>query len=300
VIVLVPADALRPRRPDEHFAAEAAAAAAVGATVALVDHDALTEPGGAQRAVARVGAGTAGAVYRGWMLSASQYAAFAEALAERKVTLRTSAAQYRKAHELPGWYPALAGVTPESAWTVTDGEQDFSRACRALGAGAAVVRDYVKSMKHYWDEAAFIPDLADQAAAWRVASRLRELREDEFAGGFVLRRFEDFASAEVRTWWVDGACRLVTAHPDTPAELPPPDVDLAVMAVDNPGAWSQQEAGALLHPNDAARVHAALSDTGYTVVPEEPLWQPYDGDSPLRTHRPGHTATWWTRFFDYL
>ena len=62
------------------------------------------------------------------------------------------------------------------------------------------MRDYVKSMKHYWDEAAFIPDLGDEAAAWKVASRLRELREGKFAGGFVLRRFEEFASAEVRTW----------------------------------------------------------------------------------------------------
>ena len=98
---------LRPRRPDEHFAAEAAAAAARRAPlVALVDHDALTEPGGAQRAVARVGEGEAGAVYRGWMLSAGQYAAFAAALAARGVTLRTSPAQYRKAHELPGWYSA--------------------------------------------------------------------------------------------------------------------------------------------------------------------------------------------------
>jgi ATP-grasp domain, R2K clade family 3 len=43
----------------------------------------------------------------------------------------------------------------------------------------------------------------------------------------VLRRFEDFASAEVRSWWIDGQCKLVTAHPDTPAELPPPDLDLA-------------------------------------------------------------------------
>jgi hypothetical protein len=36
----------------------------------------------------------------------------------------------------------------------------------------------------------FIPDVADTAAAWRVASRLRELRGDDFVGGFVLRRFE--------------------------------------------------------------------------------------------------------------
>jgi len=75
---------------------------------------------------------------------------------------------------------------------------------------------------------------------------------------------------------------------------------LAVVTVDNPGAWSQEEADALLHPDDAGRVHAALNDTGYTVVPEEPLWQPYEGDSPLRTCYPGNAATWWTRFFDYL
>jgi hypothetical protein len=89
-----------------------------------------------------------------------------------------------------------------------------------------VLRDYVKSMKHYWHEAAYIPDTAVHAAAWKVAARFRELREEEFTGGFVLRRFEQFTSAEARTWWVGGTCRLVTAHPDTPGDLPP-GIDLA-------------------------------------------------------------------------
>lgn len=81
--------------------------------------------------------------------------------------------------------------------------------------GPAVVRDYVKSMKHYWDEAAFVADVGDGEAAWKVASRLRQLREDDFVGGFVLREFEPFTSAEVRTWWVDGRCVLIGPHPDT-------------------------------------------------------------------------------------
>jgi hypothetical protein len=93
-----------------------------------------------------------------------------------------------------------------------------------------VLRDYVKSMKHYWEEAAFIPDVADLPAAWKIASRFRELRDEEFTGGFVLRRFEDFTSAEVRTWWVDGACRLVTAHPDTPDTPAPESLALAWLA----------------------------------------------------------------------
>lgn len=199
------------------FAAEAAAARAAGIPVALVDHDALTQSGDAGQAVARVPEGHSDAVYRGWMVRAGQYEALAGALAVRGVTLRTSPAQYQRAHELPGWYPAFAGLTPDSAWTSGDDRAAFDKARAELGAsGQAVVRDYVKSMKHYWDTAMYIPDLADTDAAWQVASRFRALREDEYVGGFVLRRFESFTSGEARTWWFNGECALVTPHPDTP------------------------------------------------------------------------------------
>ncbi|MBG6066329.1 hypothetical protein [Micromonospora ureilytica] len=42
MMLLVPANPLRPRRPDDHFAPEAHAARAVGIDVAAIDHDALT------------------------------------------------------------------------------------------------------------------------------------------------------------------------------------------------------------------------------------------------------------------
>ncbi|MEU4164499.1 ATP-grasp domain-containing protein [Actinoplanes sp. NPDC026670] len=231
-MLLVPSDVLRPRRPDEHFADEARAARDAGIEVALVDHDALAR-GDAEAGVARVPAGT-DAVYRGWMLDAGRYAAMAEALAARGVTLRTGPEQYRRAHELPGWYAAVAGDTPESVWTSGDGREDFRRACGELGGGPAVLRDFTKSMKHHWHEAAYIPDVSDGAGAWAVASRFRELRGDGFTGGFVVRRFESFTGAEVRTWWVGGVCRLVTAHPDTSGELPPADVVLPEVGVDLP------------------------------------------------------------------
>jgi ATP-grasp domain-containing protein len=203
--------------------------------VGLVDHNALAAgdgADGAERAVARVpeaeaeAGAMAMAIYRGWMLRAEQYAAFERALAGRGVTLRTSAAQYRRAHEFPGWYEALNVVTPRSVWTSGTDRVAFDTARAELGPGPAVLRDYVKSMKHYWHQAAFIPDLADAEGAWAVASRFLELREDDLVGGFVLRRYESFASAEVRTWWLDGICRLVGPHPDTPDDLPPAEVDL--------------------------------------------------------------------------
>jgi hypothetical protein len=228
MLLLVPADVLRPRRPDEHFAEEAAAAREAGLEVAVIDHDALTRGEPADRAVARVPAG-GDAVYRGWMLRGEQYAAMAGALAARNVSLRTTPEQYQRAHELPGWYDAVREHTPESVWTMDDDRAEFAAACAKLGAGAAVLRDWTKSMKHYWDEAAYIPDVADGDAAWRVAARMRELRGDEFTGGFVVRRFEAFTGAEARTWWIGGECRLVTAHPDTDGQAPPDGLDVTAV-----------------------------------------------------------------------
>jgi hypothetical protein len=242
MIVLFPADGLRPRRPDEHFAAEAAAARDLGLTVAVVDHDALAAGGAAARAVARVPSGDTDttsdttsdtAVYRGWMLDSDRYAEFGAALADRGVALRTDPAAYRAAHELPGWYAALSAVTPESVWTEGTDRAAFDAARTSLAPGPAVLRDHTKSMKHHWAEAMFVPDLADADAAWAVASRFRELREEYgggVRGGFVLRRYERFASAEARTWWVDGRCALVGPHPDAPPGQPWPEPDLTAVA----------------------------------------------------------------------
>jgi hypothetical protein len=223
VLALFPADPLRPRRVDEHFDAEAVAARQLGFDVALVDHDlaARGDAGAAVRAV--TGAGQA--VYRGWMLGAGDYEALAGALAGRGVDLRTSPSAYRRAHELPGWYAALEGLTPPTVWVDGDDPTALVGAARRLAPGPGVLRDFAKSMKHHWHEACYVPDVHDAGGLRRVASRLRELRDDDFTGGYVLRAFEPFASPEVRSWWVDGRCAAVTAHPDTPDDAPPDDVD---------------------------------------------------------------------------
>lgn len=169
VIPLVPRDPLQPRRVDDHFAAEAGAARDAGWTVALVDHDALQRPHGADPIIGRVPA-RGHALYRGWMLRSEQHTDFADALARRDINLCTSPVQYQRAHELPGWYPTMESLTPPSVWTIEDSRDAFDAARLQLGGGPAVLRDYTKSMKHRWHEAAFIPDLADADASWAVAA----------------------------------------------------------------------------------------------------------------------------------
>ena len=70
---------------------------------------------------------------------------------------------------------------------------------------------------------------------------------------------------------------------------------LAVVAVDNPGVWTDAEAALLLHPGDGRLIDSALAEFGYVRVPEEPLWRRYDGVGMRLDGRP-----WWDRFFCYL
>jgi len=256
-VLLFPCDPLNPRRADPHFADEYAAARELERPTALIDHD-LAAGGDPAGAVSKVPA-VQGAVYRGWMLRSEEYAALAVALNARGTTLKTGPDQYRRAHELPGWYAALEVFTPASVWTEGAGRERFDAARSSMGSGPAVLRDYTKSMKHYWHEAMFIPDVTDAEGAWAIAARFLELRADSLVGGFVLRRFEPFVGAEVRTWWLDGQCVLTTAHPDTPdtASAEGPDLgrvrdavvelDLPFVAVDfarhHDGAWRVVELG---------------------------------------------------------
>ncbi|HEX2143387.1 MAG TPA: ATP-grasp domain-containing protein [Glycomyces sp.] len=225
------ADMLRPRRPDEHFAAEAALAAELGATTALIDHDALMR-GETGRAVARVPAGLGECWYRGWMMAADRYAELRRALAARGTHLVTSAEQYRSAHELPGWYETFKAVTPSSRWIPLDAKQipavALERAAGRLPSGPGMVKDYVKSRKGE-PEAFYIDDLADPDLVRKVAGCFIERQGPDLAGGLVLRAFEDFTgmggrAVESRVWWVHSEPVVVGPHPDQPDAVVEPDL----------------------------------------------------------------------------
>jgi hypothetical protein len=69
-------------------------------------------------------------------------------------------------------------------WMLTSGQ--YVALAEALAKGRVVLRtnpdQYRRAKKHYWHEAMFIPELGDDAAAWAVAARFQQLREDDFSG----------------------------------------------------------------------------------------------------------------------
>ncbi|MFD9844066.1 ATP-grasp domain-containing protein [Streptomyces parvus] len=224
------ADPLRASRPDPQFADDLAAARAAGGRIALLDHDALLA-GDAAGAVARVARDSGPYWYRGWMIPSARYAELEAALGARGCSLLTDAVGYRRAHELPGWYAEFDGLTPHSVWRAAvpgdppPSADELAGIAAPLGPGPGIVKDFVKSRKHEWDEACYVPELADRVQLASVVGRFLELQGDFLAGGLVLRAFEPFvAGGEARVWWVDGEAVLVTAHPDTPDRHPVPEL----------------------------------------------------------------------------
>lgn len=190
-------DDLDRRKPDPAYAAEIAALERVSGQYSLVNFDALVNDGDAAKAVRRVPeqAEPCLAMYRGWMLKPSTYSRFYDALVARGMRLINDSAAYVHCHDLPESYRVIKGWTPRSVWLKTEGAADLDQIMDLLqpfGAAPLVLKDFVKSRKHEWNEACYIPSASDRSSVERVVRRFLELTDDGLYEGLVFREFIDF------------------------------------------------------------------------------------------------------------
>lgn len=174
-------------RPDDEYAAEFDQASKLRRKALLFNLDAFLADGSVDLAPAER---PTTLVYRGWMLGCRQYASLYRILGERGYSLINSPEQYRNCHHLPSWYGMLRDCTAESIWT--DGapdEEEVKKLLARMGGRPLIVKDYVKSRKHEWAEACFIPDASDTERAARVVRTFIERQDTDLAGGVVLREF---------------------------------------------------------------------------------------------------------------
>lgn len=270
-IVLFPSLPFDLHAEDPSWAAERAASRAAGLGTALVDHTRVLA-GESPAAVARVERGAGTAVWRGWMMPPARYAELFEALDARGVHLINDPAAYRRCHYLPEVLPFLGEDTPGSVWLPVTGDvrfEDVHERLRVFGSAPLVLKDFVKSQKHHWDAACFIPAADDRARVEAVTRRFLELQGEDLAEGLVYRAYVPLArvgvhpksgtplAAEWRTFWLDGERAL--AHPywaDLPVELPP----------EPPASWV--EAVARRIPSRFFTLDVALREDGGWLVVE--------------------------------
>ena len=186
-----------PTRVDAAYEREAAAASGAGLEYGLVDFEALVEDHKPAAAVRKVKAASVpeSAVYRGWMLTPETYSQLYEALYEKGLRLINTPAAYKHCHYFPESYPIIKEHTPASVAAVVDesfGLDEIMRLLAPFGDGPVILKDYVKSRKHEWGEACYIPSASDRGAVERVVRRFLELQGDELNEGLVFREFVAF------------------------------------------------------------------------------------------------------------
>ncbi|HET9954323.1 MAG TPA: ATP-grasp domain-containing protein [Polyangiaceae bacterium] len=222
--VLFPSDPLNPREVEPDFSEECAAARAAGFSTGLIDCE-LVMRGDAAGATVRVAREECTALYRGWMLKPACYESLYEELVRRGVALVNSPTAYRTCHYLPESYRCIEQETPRSVWLRSTGAVDFRDIHELISVfddGPLIVKDYVKSQKHYWHEACFIPRASDRVAVERVVRNFLDLQGSDLNEGLVFREFISLKilgshprsgmplAAEVRTFWYDA--ELILAH----------------------------------------------------------------------------------------
>jgi hypothetical protein len=134
-------------------------------------------------------------IYRGWMLKPNQYALLYNALLTKNYRLINSPTEYQNCHYLPDNYKFIIGHTPKTIWVSVENQQvDYGEVFNGIavfGNSALIVKDFVKSQKHYWDTACFIPLATDRNKVESVIKRFVELQNTDLNAGLVIREFVD-------------------------------------------------------------------------------------------------------------
>jgi hypothetical protein len=206
---------------DSAYAREAEAATGAGLEFELIDFEALVDDRRPEAAVRKVKPAAAPelAVYRGWMLTPETYSQLYEALRGKGLRLINTPAAFKHCHLFPESYPVIEGHTPASVFVPLDagfGIDGIMRVLAPFGDRPIILKDYVKSRKHEWEEACYIPSASDREAVERVVNRFLELQGEDVNGGLVFREYVGFQplashsksgmplTKEFRLFYVDG------------------------------------------------------------------------------------------------
>ncbi len=240
MLLLFPAEPLNMQQVEAVYAAEATAAQQLGLAWALIDLEALID-GSIKQALRRVPAAVSPslAIYRGWMLSLEQYQALAHGLAARNYQLINDTESYAHCHHLPNVLPLLGAQTPASlVFPQAQGLNAATIAQQAaahFGQQALIIKDYVKSRKHEWYEACFIPNASNQAQSANLIQTFIERQAEDLVGGVVLRAWHALQiwqthqqsglalAYEYRSFWLDGNLLWATPYWDHQPSQPTPD-----------------------------------------------------------------------------
>ena len=132
---------------------------------------------------------TENAIYRGWMMKPKIYERLYNALLQKNLKLINSPKEYQHCHYLPDSYEIIKGKTPKSVWTKSLNDNNIFTLISDFKNQPIILKDYVKSEKHSWKKACFIPDASDLDKVKSTINEFLKLRGSYLNEGLVFREF---------------------------------------------------------------------------------------------------------------
>lgn len=187
--LLFPQNPLMKKLPDSVFEHEFDAARSLGMTCLLFAEEVLSREG-SERAVKNLPEGDGGLLlYRGWIFTEETYREFHQAVLARGYRLASTPEQYAQVTYFPNYYPKVREVSPPAVWTDSPDAYLAWSQCRRLGDGPFVLKDHIKSAKHLWHDACFVPKGAGREQFESIAEALRKEQGTSFNRGFVVKQY---------------------------------------------------------------------------------------------------------------
>lgn len=131
-------------------------------------------------------------IYRGWMLTPEQYSILYKDLLSKNFQLINSPEEYQNCHYLPDSLKFIEARTPKTVFESWEKENSMNlllEKANIFGSKPVILKDYVKSEKHDWETACFVPDASDKERLKSSINRLLELRGTYLNEGIVVREF---------------------------------------------------------------------------------------------------------------
>lgn len=149
-------------------------------------------------------------VYRGWILTVSEYCKLNELVEAKGAVMLVSPESYEKSQFANGWLNSFSGLTPLTtvypynvlAETIVEdfGSSSFSY----------VVKGGSKSLKNDWANSMFAETGSDVV---RVVNNFRSQVSESEEGFLLVREFENWLPGEFRIWWFSGSY-VIDQHPN--------------------------------------------------------------------------------------
>lgn len=132
-------------------------------------------------------------LYRGWIVKPNYYQELYTTLSGK---LLNGFHNYMWSYNFPKWYDVFLDQETPSSF-VYSAEQIVGMGLEAIakevsqrvGAKPLILKDYLKSRKHEWLDACFIPDASDTPNVIRVMTNFFDLQGRDFYGGLVFREY---------------------------------------------------------------------------------------------------------------